>query len=359
MARIDSFLRLVVEQRASDLHVRAGLVPMVRYCGEIHHLPFRALSQEEAAHLIDEVISAAQREALGRAEELDFAYELAGVGRFRAHAFVHAGGVGAVFRVIPMKVPRFDDLGLPPALKRLSHETKGLVLVTGPTGSGKSTTMAAMIREINESSARHIITIEDPIEFVHENIKSFVTQRQVGLHAESFAAAMRSALREAPDVMVVGEMRDLETMSLALTAAETGVLVVATLHTRSTVGAIDRILDTFPDDIREHVRSTLSVALKGAAAQHLCKGLDGESRYAAIEVLLQSYAVSHMIRENKVHQLEAHLQSPEHKDTGMQSMDVALVDLVQRGLVAPEEAAFAMSSPEAAERLLPKPANWE
>jgi twitching motility protein PilT len=352
VARIDSFLRLVVDQRASDLHLRAGHVPIIRHCGDLHPIPFRVLSQEEALRLIEEIATPEQREALENAQEIDFAYDLPGVGRFRAHAFNHAGGAGAVFRSIPAKVPSIDELGLPPVLKQLSRETKGLVLVTGPTGSGKSTTMAAFIREINESSARHIITLEDPIEYLHEHRSSVITQRQVGLHVESFATGMRSALREAPDVLVVGEMRDLETMSLAMSAAETGVLVLGTLHTRSTVRAIDRILDSYPDESRDQVRSTLSVALKAAIAQHLCRTRSGESLVAAVEVLLTSYAVAHMIRDNKLHHLEGYLESPEHKGTGMQSMDRCVLSLLSRGIITREEAMRAASSPEAISALL-------
>lgn len=344
--RINSFLRLVVEQNASDLHLRAGHVPIVRHCGDLHKLAFRQLSQEETFRLLEEVITPEQQAALVQAQEIDFAYELEGVARFRAHAFVHAGGIGAVFRVIPGAVPRLDSLGLPKAIARLALETKGLILVTGPTGSGKSTTMAALVREMNETSSRHIITLEDPIEFIHENEQSFITQRQIGLHAESFAAAMRSALREAPDVLVVGEMRDLETMSLALSAAETGVLVVATLHTRSTARAIDRIVDTFDDDVRDQVRSTLSVVLRGAIAQHLCRSRSGETRQAAVEILLHNHAVAHMIRDNKIHHLEGYLQNPEHKETGMQSMVTAVNSLMYQGLITPEEAAFALSTVE-------------
>ncbi len=346
MPRIDSFLRLVVDQNASDLHLRAGHVPVVRHCGELHRLAFRELSQEEAFRLLDEIITPEQKAALSQAQEIDFAYELGDLARFRAHAFAHASGIGAVFRVIPTKIPTLDELGLPRAIRNLARETKGLVLVTGPTGSGKSTTMAALVREMNETSSRHIITLEDPIEFLHENIQSFVTQRQIGLHAQSFAAAMRSALREAPDVLVVGEMRDLETIGLALSAAETGVLVIATLHTRSTPRAIDRIVDTFDEAVRDQVRSTLSVVLRGAIAQHLCRGRGGESRHAAIEILLHNYAVAHMIRDNKIHHLEGYLQNPEHKETGMQSMTTAVQTLMYQGLITPEEAAFSLSTVE-------------
>jgi len=355
MARIDSFLRLVVEQNASDLHMRAGHVPVIRHCGDLHALPFRTLSQEEASRLIEEILPVEQRQKLTRAQEIDFAYNIEGVGRFRGHAFLHAGGIGAVFRAIPTKVPTIDELALPVVLKSLARETKGLILVTGPTGSGKSTTMAAMVREINETSARHIITLEDPIEFVHEPMRSIVTQRQVGSHAETFASGVRSALREAPDVLVVGELRDLETMSLALTAAETGVLVIGTLHTRSTVRAIDRIVDTFADDARDQARSTLSVALKAVIAQHLCRSANGESLLPAVEVLLQTYAVAHMIRDNKLHQLEGYLENQDPRTSGMQSMDKSIISLFAHGAISQEEALRGLSAPEVLERAILSP----
>jgi twitching motility protein PilT len=355
MARIDSFLRLVVEQNASDLHMRAGHVPVIRHCGDLHALPFRTLSQEEASRLIEEIMPPEQQQRLRKAQEIDFAYNLEGIGRFRGHVFLHSGGIGAVFRAIPSKVPTIEELLLPPILKALSAETKGLILVTGPTGSGKSTTMAAMVREINESSSRHIITLEDPIEFVHEPIRSLVTQRQVGQHAESFASGVRSALREAPDVLVVGELRDLETMSLALTAAETGVLVIGTLHTRSTVRAIDRIVDTFADDARDQARTTLSVALKAVIAQHLCRSASGEALLPAIEVLLQNYAVAHLIRDNKLHQLEGFLENQDHRGSGMQSMDSCIISLFAQGAITQEEALRGVSSPEVLQRAILSP----
>ena len=347
MARIDSFLQLVVDQHASDLHMRAGYVPFVRYVGELHPLPFRVLSQEEAVRLLFEIMTPDQRTTLETHQEVDFAYELADYGRFRAHVFSHAGGIGAVFRIVPSKAPNLDDLGLPPALKLLARESSGLVLVTGPTGSGKTTTLAALINEINLSSRKHIITIEDPIEFLHEPLSSVVTQRQVGVHADSFAGALRSALREAPDVIVVGEMRDFETVQLALSAAETGALVFGTLHTRNSTRAIDRILDVCGEDSIEHVRNSLAVVLKGVVAQYLCRSRTGDSLVAAVELLLQSHAVAHMIRDSKLHQLESWLQSPERRSSGMQSFDASLGDLQRLGLITAEEAARANGSAEA------------
>lgn len=351
MARLDSFLQLVVQQRASDLHLRAGSVPIVRHCGDLVPLPFRVLSEEEAQRLLTEIMSPAQAEAFGSGQEVDFAYGLEGVGRFRVHAFAHCRGPGAVIRVIPMKVPTVDELGLPAAVKQLAHQGGGLVLVTGPTGSGKSTTMASLIHEINLSRRRHVVTLEDPIEFIHQPIRSVVTQRQVGVHVESFAAGLRSALREAPDVIVVGEMRDAETVSLALTAAETGSLVFGTLHTRTSVRAIDRILDIQGESSADQARTVLSVVLKGVVAQYLCRHKSGDQLLPAVELLLQNYAVAHMIRENKLHQLESYLAGPELRSLGMQSLDACVVSFLERNLITADEAMRAVGSTETARRI--------
>ncbi|HEY8077926.1 MAG TPA: PilT/PilU family type 4a pilus ATPase [Labilithrix sp.] len=350
MARIDSFLRLVVDQRASDLHVRGGYKPTVRYCGDLHPLPYRVLSREEAMRLVLEITPEDLRATLEDEREIDFAYAIPEVGRFRAHVFNHTGGVGAVFRVVPTKVPVADDLGLPAVVKQLAREASGLVLVTGPTGSGKTTTLASLIREINAVEKKHVITIEDPIEFVHEPDKSIVTQRQVGVHAESFAGALRSALREAPDVIVVGEMRDFETVQLALNAAETGALVFGTLHTRNSARAIDRILDVCAEDSIEQIRTTLAVVLRGVVAQFLCRHKSGDKLLPAVEVLLPTHAVCHMIREGKLHQLEGWLQSPELRASGMQSLDQCVQTFLDQGLITFEEAARAASTPESARR---------
>jgi twitching motility protein PilT len=350
--RLDSFLRLVVEQRASDLHFQAGNVPIIRHLGELVPLPFRAVSDEEAQRFLYEVMTPEQQALYEREQEADFAYAAQGLSRFRAHVFRHSRGIGSVFRVIPDALPTIDELGLPPVLKKLTRESSGLVLVTGPTGSGKTTTLAALVHEINRTQQRHILTIEDPIEFVHQPIQSAVTQRQVGLHAETFAGALRSALREAPDVIVIGEMRDVETVQLALSAAETGVLVFATLHTRSSSRAVDRIIDICPDDVREQARSVLSVLLKGVVAQHLCKRATGDGLIAVMEILLQTYAVSHMIRENKLHQIDGFLQTAEQQaNTGMQSLDGSLVSLVHQGLIKLEDAVRTANSPEAVRRM--------
>lgn len=346
MARIDSFLRLVVEQQASDLHFHAGNVPIIRHDGDLVPLPFRILSEEETRRFLFEILTPEQRESFERDQELDFAYVIEGVGRFRVNAFQQSHGPGAVFRIIPARLPTLDELKLPAVLRKLAFQSHGLVLITGPTGSGKTTTLAAIIHEINTTSKRHVITVEDPIEFVHFPVQSVITQRQVGIHTEGFATALRSALRETPDVLVVGEMRDWEAVGLALSAAETGVLVFGTLHTNSAAKAIDRIIDVAPEEVREQVRGVISVLLKGVIAQRLCKRASGDGRIAALEILLQSYAVSHMIRDNKIFQIDAYLQSLELSESGMQSLDRCLLSYVQQGLVLPEEALQLANSPE-------------
>ncbi len=338
MARLDSFLRLVAEQHASDLHFHAGNPPIIRYDGELTPLPFRRLGREEARRFIFEILTPEQRQQFDEKRELDLLYELPDVGRFRTNVLEQTNGMGAVFRIIPKGIPTLDELSYPPAVRKLSQHQNGMVLVCGPTGSGKTTTLAAMVQEINRTQQKHIITIEDPIEFVHPRIQSIVTQRQVGEHTETFAAALRSALREAPDVLVLGEMRDLDTIGLALNAAETGVLVLATLHTNSAAKAMDRIIDVMPEEAREQVRGSLSVLVRGVISQQLCRKANADGRVGAVEILLQNYAVSHMIRDNKVHQLEGYLQTASNDGTGAQSLDHSLFTLVRDGLVEGPEA---------------------
>ncbi|OLD47583.1 MAG: type IV pili twitching motility protein PilT [Deltaproteobacteria bacterium 13_1_20CM_2_69_21] len=351
MLRIDSFLRLVAEQGASDLHFHAGNVPIIRHEGELMPLPFRILSEVETGRFLLELLGEEQRAQFEKTKEADLVYSIEGVARFRVNIFVQSQGLGAVFRVIPNKVPTLDELNLPLALRRLTQLANGLVLVTGPTGSGKSTTLAAMVDEINKTSQRHVISIEDPIEFLHKPIKGAITQRQVGKHAESFSSALRSALRESPDVLVVGEMRDLETIQLAISAAETGVLVIGTLHSNSAPKAIDRIIDVIPEESRDQVRSTLSVLLRGVVSQHLAKHATGEGRVAVMEVLLQSYALSNLIRENKVFQIDGYLDAASYDGSGMQSLDASLFKLVKQGEVTLEEALKLANQPESLKRL--------
>ncbi|RME22622.1 MAG: PilT/PilU family type 4a pilus ATPase [Deltaproteobacteria bacterium] len=346
-AWLDSFLRVVVDQRASDLHLHAGKPPVVRLDGDLVTLPFRELGDVETRRFIWQVLDDQQRHTLEREMQLDFIYVLEGVGRFRANAFMQRDGLSAVFRVIPERLPTMKELLLPAAVRTLTRHQNGLVLVTGPTGSGKTTTLAAMIHDINRNSRRHIITLEDPIEFVHPPIHSVVTQRAVGTDVKSFSDGLRSALREAPDVLMVGELRDQETVSLALQAAETGVLVLGTLHTNSAAKAVDRIIDAVPDATREQARGVLSVMLRGIVAQQLCKQATGEGRIAALEVLLNSYAVANMIREGKTHQIDGHLQSASNGAGGMQSLDHCLFRYVRDGLIEPEEAVRNANDPDA------------
>ena len=346
MARLDSFLRLVVEQRASDLHFTAGSIPLIRHHGALVPLPFRAVSDAEARKFLGEILNAEERERLEAEHELDLLYSLSGVGRFRANLFVQHGGWGAAFRIIPDQPPRLQDIGLPGAVRALCSLQNGLVLIGGPTGSGKTTTLAAIVDEINRTSRRHVLTIEDPIEFLHDPILSAITQRQVGTHVDSFAEALRSALRESPDVLVVGELRDADTLQLAMQAAETGVLVFGTLHTSSAAKTITRIVDMSPEDQRDQLRSSLSVLLKGVVAQHLVRRAGGDGRVAAVEVMLTNAAVASMIRDNKVAQLDAWLQTVNTIETGMQSLEQCLLRYVKDGVVDLDEACQLSGNPE-------------
>ncbi len=352
MARIDTFLKIVAEQQASDLHFDAGSVPVIRHDGELLDLPFRALTEQETERFLFEILNDEQRARLAEERQLDLLYVLSGVGRFRANIFAQSHGLSAAFRIIPDRPPSLDELGLPSIVRRLLTLPNGLVIVTGPTGSGKTTTLSAMVHEINCTLERHIITVEDPIEFVHEPLKSVVTQREVGTHVASFAAGLRSALRETPDVLVVGEMRDRETMLLALSAAETGVLVFGTLHTNSAARAVDRIVDAVPEDQREQTRGVLSVLLRAVIAQHLVRRATGEGRLAAAEILVQTMGTSTLIREGKIHQLAAHLQSAASDGSGSQSLDASLFQHVRDGLVTGEEALGVADYPELLRRQL-------
>jgi len=328
-------LRFAIERKASDLHLSAGEAPMVRINGDLVRIDHPALRPEETHRLIFDVMNDAQRRDFQENLEVDFAYTLDDRARFRVNAFVQDRGEGAVFRQIPSKIPRLADLGLPPVLSSLAQAEKGLVLVTGPTGSGKSTTLAAMLDLVNESMAGHILTLEDPIEFVHTSKRALVNQREIGRQTKSFNAALRSALREDPDVILVGELRDLETIQLALTAAETGHLVLATLHTASAPKTIDRIIDVFPTEQQSQVRTMLAESLLGVVAQMLVKTRTG-GRQAALEILLGTPAVRNLIREGKTHQLPSVMQVG--AKIGMQTLEAALVELVTAGTVSIMEA---------------------
>jgi twitching motility protein PilT len=339
---ITQILTFAVEQGASDLHLSSGEPPMLRINGDIKRLDQAPLSREEVHELAFDVMTDNLRRLFQEKLDIDFSYELSDLARFRVNVFLTRRGEAAVFRVIPNQLISLDALGMPPILKDICKRERGLVLVTGPTGCGKSTTLAAMIDLINETLDGSIITIEDPIEFVHSSKKSLVNQREVGVHTQSFAAALRGALREDPDVILVGEMRDLETISLALTAAETGQLVFATLHTSSAPKTVDRVIDAFPTAQQNQVRTMFSESLQAVITQTLCKKKGG-GRIAACEILIGVPAVRNLIREAKIHQLPSVMQTGQKQ--GMQTLDLALADLVARGLVAKEEAQMKASNP--------------
>lgn len=336
MGRVDTFLELVVRQRGSDLHLVSGNPPRIRLYGDLFPVKYRDLTTDETASLIYDAMSEHVLRAFESRYSLDFAYDVPGLSRFRVNAFRHLGGLGAVFRVIPDAIPALEALGLPPVVKTFCRQRKGLVLVTGPTGSGKSTTLAAMLDFINEERREHVITIEDPIEFIHQRKKCLVSQREVGQHAESFASALRSGLREDPNVILVGELRDLETMSLAVTAAETGILILATLHTTGAAASIDRMVNVFPAAEQPRIRAMLSTSLCGVISQQLLRRADGRGRLAAIEVLVNNPAVSNIIREGKTEQLTTVIQAGAL--VGMQTLDNALRHLLDAKLISGSEA---------------------
>ncbi|MCW9024367.1 MAG: type IV pilus twitching motility protein PilT [Gammaproteobacteria bacterium] len=336
MNRIDTFLELVVKQKGSDLHMVAGNPPRVRLDGDTHTVKYRELTVSEMEQLLHEIMTETQISTFEEESNLDFAYEVKDLARFRVNVFKHLNGIGAIFRVIPSIIQSINQLGLPPAIKNLSRQRKGLILVTGPTGSGKSTTLAAIIDFINTERKGHIITIEDPIEFVHQNKSSLISQREVGQHTHSFAEALHSALREDPDVVLVGELRDLTTIHLALTAAEMGILVMATLHTSSAASSVDRIINVFPPGEESFVRTMLSTSLCGVISQQLVRKADNKGRAAALEIMINNAAIANVIREGKTEQLDNVIQSGGMQ--GMQLMDTALRRLMDAKLITGEDA---------------------
>ena len=336
MAQIDQFLKVLVEQSGSDLHLTVGSPPVMRVHGNLQRIKFRELTGKDMEALIYEIMEEDWRMVFLDRLDYDFAYEIPGVARFRVNVFWQRKGLGAVLRTIPSKILTADDLGLPDAVRRMCMLTKGLVLLTGPTGSGKSTTLAAMVDLINDTRTDHILTIEDPIEFVHVNKKSLVNQREVRTNTKSFANALRAALREDPDVILVGEMRDQETIELGITAAETGHLVFGTLHTNSAPKTVDRIIDVFPADEQEQVRSMLAESLKGVVAQVLLKAKGGKSRFAAWEIMVGTSAIGNLIREGKIHQMPSIIQTG--KKDGMQLLDQHILEFLMSGQITPEEA---------------------
>ncbi|HXO86546.1 MAG TPA: PilT/PilU family type 4a pilus ATPase [Gemmatimonadales bacterium] len=333
--RLGKLLRTLVESKSSDLHLRVGEPTMLRTHGEIKRQPGEALSVNDLELLILSIMPERNRGEWKETGDTDFAYEIAGLARFRVNAARDRKGPVAVFRVIPAKVVTVEEMGLSDEVQRLCFLTKGLVLITGPTGSGKSTTLCALIDFINRNRSDHIITIEDPIEFVHENKKCLITQRQVHIHTESFKTALRAALREDPDIVLVGEMRDLETIAIAIETAETGHLVFGTLHTTTAASTVDRIIDQFPADRQSQVRVMLSESLKGVISQTLCKKIGG-GRVAAREILLTTPAISNLIREGKTFQIPSIIQTS--RKLGMNTLNDALLELVEKKLIEPDEA---------------------
>ncbi|MDX1404405.1 MAG: PilT/PilU family type 4a pilus ATPase [Woeseiaceae bacterium] len=324
MPRIDSFLKLGLAQGCSDVHLAVGVPPMLRMHGDLMPIKFRQLSDTELESYVMEILSDSQKETFYSGRDLDFSYVGEEGGRFRVNLFRKETGVGAVFRHIPNKVPTIEELDVPKVVQDFCDYHQGMVLVTGSTGTGKSTTLAAMINHLNQNRALNIISLEDPIEFVHPSMKSQVIQRELGTHLRSFADGVRSAMREDPDVILVGELRDAETISMAMTAAETGHLVLGTLHTNSAVKSIDRIIDALPGELREQTKSFLSHSLKAVVTQVLVKTPDGRGRKAILEILVNNRAISKLIMSDQSHQIPAQLQTG--KNVGMQLMDQALLE---------------------------------
>lgn len=333
---IDDLLKLIVDKAGSDLHLTVGSPPMLRLQGKLWPTDLPPLSPKEIRRLVYNFLSNDQRDKLEKDLELDISYELKGVARYRCNVFFTRLGLGAVFRVIPTRIKTLAELRLPMVLGDLARRNKGLILVTGPTGSGKSTTLAAMVDQVNSERQDHILTIEDPIEFVHQHKQCIVNQREIGPNTKSFANALRSALREDPDIILVGEMRDYETISLAVTAAETGHLVFATLHTPSAAQSVDRIVDVFPAHQQAQIRTQLADALQGIIAQQLIPTIDGQRRECALEIMINTPAVANLIRDNKTFQLTSIMQTS--KQQGMQTMDQSLMDLVKSRKISPQEA---------------------
>jgi len=339
------------QQNASDLHITSGSPPMIRVHGDVTPLPYESLDPNMTKQLCYSVLTEQQKKKFEEESELDFSFGVQGLSRFRGNLFVQRGAVGGVFRAIPQEAPPLGKLGLPPAVNNLIKLPRGLVLVTGPTGSGKSTTMAAMIDQINETRAEHIITVEDPIEFLHNHKKCIVNQREVFADTHSFAAALKHILRQDPDVVLVGELRDLETIEAALTIAETGHLVFATLHTNSAVQTINRVIDVFPAHSQAQVRAQLSLVLEAVISQTLLARADGHGRVMACEVMIPNPAIRNLIREEKVHQLYSQMQVGQQK-WGMVTLSQSLLDLVSRKLITPEAALEAATEPEELKQML-------
>ncbi|NQU03260.1 MAG: type IV pilus twitching motility protein PilT [Syntrophaceae bacterium] len=336
MAQIDAFFKLMNEQGASDLHLVSGQQPVIRIRGDMERIKYHTLESEDLKKMLYEITPEHKVKIFEETGDVDFAYEVPGLARYRANYFQQKYGVAAVFREIPSKILTAEQLGLPPVITKLASLPRGLVLVTGPTGSGKSTTLAAIVDEANRTRKDHIITIEDPIEFVHESKSCIINHREVGFHTKTFTAALRGALREDPDIILVGEMRDLETISLAVEAASTGHLVFGTLHTTSAAKTVDRVIEVFPSEEQSQIRSTLADGLRAVVAQVLFKRIDKSGRCAALEIMIATPAVRNLIRESKTFQIPSMIQTG--KKYGMQTLDDSVMSLLQKGWISPDEA---------------------
>jgi twitching motility protein PilT len=334
MPRVDDLLRQMRQQGASDLHLTSGSAPYMRVDGEMVKQNYKNVAAETCQGLIFEVLTESQKELFSEKLDLDFSYPLSGVGRFRVNVFMQRHGIAACFRLIPEHIRTITELGLPEQLSELIDVSEGLILVTGPTGSGKSTTLAALIHAINTRQQSHIITIEDPIEFVHENQRCLISQREVASHTQSFSTALRAALREDPDIILVGELRDLETISLAITAAETGHLVFATLHTNSAIRTVDRVIDVFPENQQMQIRVQLSESLRGVVAQGLLPRPD-KGRTPVVEIMVNVPAVANLIREGKTHQIASVMQTS--RAQGMMTFESATHELIHKGMITQED----------------------
>jgi twitching motility protein PilT len=336
MARIDAFLKLGLAQGCSDVHLAVGVPPMLRLHGDLMPIKFRDLGDTELEGYVTDILTESQQERFRSGQDIDFSYVSSEGGRFRVNIFRKATGVGATFRNIPNQIPSLESLGVPEVLKSFCDQHQGMVLVTGSTGTGKSTTLAAMINHLNTTRSLNIISLEDPIEFVHPSKRSQVIQRELGTHIPSFADGVRASLREDPDVILVGEMRDAQTITMAMTAAETGHLVLGTLHTTSAVKSIDRIIDALPSDQREQTKSFLSHSLHAVITQNLVKTTDGRGRKAVLEIMVMNRAIAKLIMTEQTHQIPAQLQTG--KSEGMQLMDQALIEAISAKLVDPDDA---------------------
>ena len=336
MAKIDAFFKLMNDQGASDLHLVSGSQPILRVHGDLERVKYKLMENDELKSILYEICPENKIKVFEETGDIDFGYEVPNLARYRCNFFQQKWGIGAVFREIPSEILTAEQLGLPPVLNKMAMLHKGLILVTGPTGSGKSTTLAAMVDYVNRNKKSHILTVEDPVEFVHKSQSCVVNHREVGMHTQSFKAALRGALREDPDIILVGEMRDLETIELALEAASTGHLVFGTLHTQSAAKTVDRVIDVFPANQQAQIRTTLSESLKGVVAQNLFKRIDKKGRIAVLEILVVTPATSNLIREGKTFQIPSVIQTG--KKYGMQSLDDAILEAMQAKKISPEDA---------------------